>query len=107
MYTEEDTSCCGISYLHYFPSRVTEQTLAAFNRQFEDFTKAPVNRLVACSLTDTQMKVWAPELQKRGFRLVTRFKNSNSGNYVNVLHYTRLKRCRKKRPFEWKAGKGE
>ena len=29
---------------------------------------------------------WAPFLEERGFKMVTRFPNSNSGNYVHVYH---------------------
>ncbi len=33
-------------------------------------------------------EAWFPILKERGFRRVSRFKNSNSGNVVNVFHLT-------------------
>jgi hypothetical protein len=32
-------------------------------------------------------EAWAPFLEERGFTMVNRFANSNSGNYVEVYHY--------------------
>jgi len=60
-----------------------------------------VNHLIKVVLTDQQMLMWAETLKKKGFRLVTRFLNSNSGNHCNVLHLTTGAKTRTKRPFKW------
>lgn len=76
-----------------------EESWAAYKRKQETF-----NALLEATLTDNQMRSWAPILKKKGFRLVSRFLNSNSGNWVNVLHFqphARRGRNAVKRPFKY------
>lgn len=77
--------CCGIRHITGFglisPTSV---------RSLDDCIKqVQANRLMEVTLIDSQLKRWWPELRKRGFRQVTRFRNSNSGNNVTVLHFIR------------------
>jgi hypothetical protein len=62
------------------------------------------NVLTEAVLTDEQMRTWAPVLCRKGWRLVTRFLNSNTGNMVNVLHYSAKREFRRPAdlPFEWR-----
>lgn len=106
-------NCCGIKHVVGFGEAFTDYRGMELDQNVEDYleeygncnkdNKTTFNGLLEATLTDQQMAAgWAAELKKRGFRLVTRFKNSNSGNYVNVLHYTSHEprgKSRTKRPF--------
>jgi hypothetical protein len=107
--------CCGITHIVEFGPQPNEKSLRRFKElvnSFPDEQYEGVCRdgfegewvedgwdekwksngkkfsciLEAC-LTDRQMQGWAPHLKEVGFKVVTRFPNSNSGNVVNVLHY--------------------
>lgn len=53
------------------------------------------SHLIEVMLTDYQMTEWAATLKEFGFKLHTRWYNSNSRNYCNLLTYqTRNPRCR-------------
>ncbi len=117
----DGAGCCGISHIHDFYGAPTgnndaarlDELLAKFqNHGAADEAgriargyREPRKGLIVVSLTDGQMRGgWAPILKERGFRLVTRFLNSNSGNHVNVLHKTYGNTRgvhRPARPFEW------
>lgn len=61
--------------------------------------------LVEAVLTNTQLKdpVVAEAIQDAGFKLVSRFKNPNSGNICNVFHYNQVPRSTTGRlPFKVK-----
>ena len=104
--------CCGISHVYDFPPAADETWL---NREIndaisdirgswedsegEDF-KGNFGHLIEVALTDSQMEVWAPTLKKKGFKLAHRFRNSNSGNVVNVLTYA-TRRAGVKRPWSF------
>ena len=98
--------CCGIRHIQGFGSIDYASMAEAFVKEFKDlmepFTRPGCNLLVEAVLTDRQMvSGWAKVLKDFGFRHVSRFKNSNSHNYVNVLHFTRSKRNRVKMPFTY------
>lgn len=83
-YVEHGGECCGMS--HIYDMGETKETLRVVDRTLRDL---PTNHLVEIVLTDRQIKrnKSIPKgLKKRGFKLVSRFYNDNSGNYCNVLH---------------------
>jgi hypothetical protein len=105
--------CCGITHLEGFLAYPIEETLKQLNRKMELFNgprrywrrntgQKDFNVALECVLTDQQLSgkrrysyqaegtgtTWKEELDKRGFKLVFRFKNQNSGNYCNVFYYT-------------------
>jgi hypothetical protein len=116
-------SCCGITHVIGFehaPTRNLKNSLnmilrtwredmyeGRYNDDTGEYEDVPdtFNCVLEATLTDDQMvNGWAPEMKARGFKLVNRFKNSNSGNYVNVLHFSPAEprgRNRVKRPFNW------
>ena len=108
-------SCCGMSHLSRFgPNPSREQIdrlildrIAAVPGRVANHGNAPRgldNHLFEAVLTDNQMQVgWAAVLKEYGFRFVTRCYNSNTGNYINVLHYspTRASRRNADLPFDW------
>lgn len=113
--------CCGILHLYDFSgsevsvekqldkilaSWIEEEYDEAFRECSCGFCPPPpdpktFNALLEVVLTDSQMQMYGQLLKKRGFRLVTRFKNSNSGNYCNILHYTPCEPAPTKPPYTW------
>lgn len=111
--------CCGISHWIDFGGSVTADELRSLDRLIErakerkyegerrsDWSEytCGFSHLNEVVLTDNQMMTWAPELKKRGFRLMHRFFNSNSGNYCTVLFYNPYGprgRNRVKPPYKW------
>lgn len=85
--------CCGINHIVGAGSIRSAEELDDLLRQ----TRQRVNdgMLVEIVLTNSQCRS-RPELpvmiQKKGFKLVNRFKNPNSGNICNVFHYNRRPR---------------
>lgn len=125
-YRRDVGGCCGTYVLNGFGGQWTQvaenQMLALMaeremdvrgrNREHLVAGKRPyegrqiANVLTVAYLTDEQMAAgWAPRLKRLGFRLVTRYYNSNSGNNVNVLHRsdTRASRRNADLPFDWPA----
>lgn len=110
--------CCGVDHIwdfDYLRSRsvlgldaVSQERVDTFKRTIENWKYNNASRLLEACLTDSQMNGWAPYLQEVGFTLVTRFRNSNSENTVNVLHllsarpHTQTARGKLPRPFKWK-----
>lgn len=89
--------CCGMRHLAGFNSRDTEESIR------EEVRKAMAARagVVEVVLTNRQCREartqHIPEiLQRVGFKLVSRFKNPNSGNICNVFHYNQ----KDPRPFK-------
>lgn len=77
--------CCGIRHITGFGYKDANSI-----KELDWCIKSVLaNRLMEVTLTDSQLKVWWPELKKRGFKQKTRFRNSNSGNHVTVLHLIR------------------
>lgn len=111
--------CCGITHIHNihgnnFREGDMESLKAKIIKYVEEFIdenmgfydpeypedegwKEPVerfNRLFEMVLTDQQLyeQGWAKPLKDFGFKLVSRFRNDNSDNICNVLHYVQGKR---------------
>src|SRR5688500_7758877 len=113
-----DYSCCGVSHLSRFGATPTDEEIArmdqliqqkldnlyARNQHRPGEPENKTNHLFDICMTDDQLRVgWDRTLKQKGFRLVSRFFNSNSGNFVNVLHYspTRATRRIEELPFDW------
>lgn len=84
--------CCGVRHMHSFNGNETEEdlrTLLSRTRQHKT-----QGMLVEAVLTNAQLKnsQLAENLQKVGFKLVSRFRNPNSGNVCNVFHYNQAPR---------------
>lgn len=104
--------CCGMIHIHNFPpfsylnekqkAQITPENvkkhihkcvLASYGKRRAwtlkcDLPSAKWNSLVEAVLTDSQLDGgWRPILAEAGFKEVSRFFNSNSGNYCTVLHY--------------------
>lgn len=87
--------CCGMYHIQGFPIgedvknlKVVKDALAAVGNQI---IEPGEGRLCEIVLTDGQieaMPVLVKGLKELGFKLKTRFKNRNSGNYCNVLHWS-------------------
>lgn len=96
-------SCCGMRHLRGFSALDTEATIKA---QVENCYPANMGGIIEAVLTNAQCNnprtSHIPEaLQKVGFRLVSRFKNPNSGNICNVFHYNqKAPRPFKRLPFK-------
>lgn len=114
--------CCGIRDIEDFESRYRRGPLerhldeSMANEVEEvldglrvDGEEPPENGsiLFTAVLTDQQLtnnEDLVRLLKKKGFTLVNRFRNLNSGNICNVFHYTQrksLSRRKKDLPFNW------
>lgn len=82
---EHGGECCGVKHVHDFD--LPERDTAALDRVLKAVCPAGnPNRLSEVVLTDGQMQQgWGPILRARGFRLVARWRNSNSGNVCNMF----------------------
>lgn len=96
-------SCCGMRHLRGFNANDTEERL---RREVENCYPANRGGLIEAVLTNSQCNSpgtrHIPEaLQRIGFKLVSRFKNPNSGNICNVFHYNvHASRPFKRLPFK-------
>jgi hypothetical protein len=99
-----DTDCYGHSvgkgYNWYRPSRPKETYLERFEEYICYIKLKRPQGLIEITMTDGQLDgyqywnnnidkhnhAWAPVLEKHGFKEVTSFKNSNTGNTVHVFH---------------------
>lgn len=85
---QDHASCCGISHLCSFD--VEEDDGYDYSSIAVALSDIRPNRLAEITLTDGQMQDM-PDLVRdmaaAGFVLVNRFRNSNSGNIVNVFHH--------------------
>lgn len=130
-YVRDAGACCGLYIAHGFGNRYSSALYEALKRQMaarEDDVRnrnggflvdargggRVANVLSQCTLTDTQMRTvgednlsWAEVLQRDGWRLVTRFYNSNSDNNVNVLHHSTTRESRRPAdvPFTWRGAR--
>lgn len=101
--------CCGVDHIFGFSylRNSSKDLLKTFQERVAVWKRNNRSRLLEACLTDDQMLGWAPYLQKEGFKLVTRFHNSNSKNTVNVLHLlsarerTRTAKGTLLMPFKW------
>jgi len=93
MFIDSVEECCGISILNqvgYARAKPeVENMLLRMSVCLEDVT---LGMLVTMTLTDSQLrpsamkKYFLPAIFDMGWTLVTRFRNPNSGNTVNVFH---------------------
>ena len=103
MHISDEEGCCGILILNGVGYSDTDDGAEALVKELNRVVlrNGPYGQLVTKNLTDNQLsysamkEVFLPEIFKRGWRLVTRFRNPNSGNIVNVFHYTAAKRVAK------------
>ena len=107
-YTRHGGACCGISHISGFDRAAVAQLDEVLSQH--DYTRdhgTPGNRLLEAVLTDRQLDRnnasyderitpsvraaggWGNVLASRGFVLVHRFQNSNTGRYCNVFHRVR------------------
>ena len=91
--TNHGGGCCGVNHIREAGSIRNEEeidTLLQGTRQY-----AKKGMLVEIVLTNRQCQQ-RPELpvmiQRKGFKLVSRFLNPNSGNICNVFHYNKSPR---------------
>ena len=84
-------SCCGIRHIHAFTGHETAEDIERLMKSASVRHGKATCILVEVVLTNSQCKKkdgYLPALlQQLGFKLVTRFKNINSGNICNVFHY--------------------
>lgn len=99
-------SCCGISHIYSFPrfnpkgpgsancitnaDEAERRIRYLISKYWTDSSRRlseDKNRLYEAVLQNSQRAEWEPVLLKIGFELVTKFKNTNSGNQVFVYHY--------------------
>lgn len=82
----EHYSCCGINHLCSFDSYGELE----YDSLVDALSQMGGNRLAEITLTDQQMAEMPDlvcDMATAGFVLVCRFRNSNSGNVVNVFHH--------------------
>lgn len=88
-------NCCGITHMwnltRYEEGSEFEESVDEFIcwRMYEDGDDH--SHLIEVVLTDAQINEFrgrARYLKEKGFKLVNRFLNDNSGNWCNVLHLT-------------------
>ena len=110
MYIQEDSGgCCGIKHLCRVGGAMNTETAQTKLDVLDSIVANRANNgvLITMSLTNQQLalkgtrEVFVPGIKERGWQLVTRFLNPNSGNIVNVFHYTSNLRTAKVRnlPF--------
>jgi hypothetical protein len=96
--------CCGINHLQGFYG-LNKENRERLVKQFKDLVanykkRSSRNMMLEVAITDGQAKQWAPYLKEEGFEHVHRFRNGNSGNYVNLFVFSKG-RVRKAQPFEY------
>lgn len=81
-------ACCGMRHSYGWSGFIT--TPEGFAAHLDTQIRVVhANRLIEIVLTDGQIRrrAWVGNtLAEKGFRLVTRFRNSNSGSICNVFH---------------------
>lgn len=79
--------CCGVKHVYGFVRPDQHDAVESLDRVLEAVCPADnPNRLSEVVLTDDQMEEgWGPILRARGFRLVVRWRNSNSDNVCNMF----------------------
>lgn len=80
LYVDGHVSCCGATFLSGFGVFPSDSAL----EQIDDLLKTQ-KHLYECILVDYQLIRWREPLEARGFKVVARWYNGNSGNYCNLL----------------------
>jgi hypothetical protein len=87
---EHGGGCCGISHISEFAYE-EEDEVPDYKGEEEDIARmladGPRTHLFEIVLAGTQIKNRRAMLKRLGFREVTRFRNSNSGNICYVFHH--------------------
>lgn len=108
--TPHGGSCCGMMHLRGMSAHLGQHDEQSYEREMKRHIAASLpthnsNRVVEVTMTDDQLRTpWIPGVLRRcGFKLVNRFRNSNSGNNVNVFHRIKksLSMAVEDLPFEW------
>ena len=94
MFISTEEECCGIGIFNDVGSVSTKRDVETMLHNMSVCLNNAVRpgQLVTMTLTDRQLspgamkKYFLPALFDRGWTLVTRFRNPNSGNTVNVFH---------------------
>ena len=93
MYIGSEEYCCGIFILNQVGSSNTELGAEGLITEMSSILEdVSPGMLVTMTLTDRQLshgamkKYFLPAIFDMGWTLVTRFRNPNSGNTVNVFH---------------------
>lgn len=86
---DEITDGCSTAGMRwYYPKRKREtigDRLKAYIKWADSDRSGQVLEIVL-GLEDWNQKAWIPFIEKLGFKLVTLFENSNSGNTVGIWH---------------------
>lgn len=80
--------CCGITNIYNFPV-YSEEARLDVERQINSICRNRPSGLIEIVLIDRQLGPaggWAAAIEDFGFVLVSRFLNSNHGNWCNVFH---------------------
>lgn len=83
--------CCGIRHIKDFGIDTTKESIMAQLSSTRQHSTQGM--LVEVVLTNRQCKMYPDHprwLQELGFKVVSRFKNPNSGNICNVFHYNKV-----------------
>lgn len=107
-YVEQHKSCCGIYHImghsgggftpagrHYSTGYPTEEEL---DRMI--YRNGALNEITLTNRQCRENPDYIALIQRKGFRLVTVFKNPNSGNICNVFHYSSNMNQRRRPPFK-------
>lgn len=106
--TPHGGSCCGMMHIRGMSAGGNTEAQYEANLRRHIAALLPSgnnNRVIEITMTDAQLRTpWIPGVLRRcGFVLVNRFRNSNSGNNVNVFHRIKksLSMAVEDLPFEW------
>ena len=114
MYADHAGSCCGIKTAWSFDYATREEFETVYNNHF---VRGNNNRLLEVVLSERQVNLrtqgerarmledWPAILAEKGFTLVNRFRNSNTGRICYVFHKLneRLPMSPEYLPFNWPA----
>lgn len=81
--------CATLGMRWYFPKRKREtlgQRVKAYVKWADEQREGQVIEIVLGLGDEFNQKAWVPFIEKLGFKLVTLFENSNSGNTVGIFH---------------------
>lgn len=106
--------CCGMTHIRDFYTSVSfdmKRLATCINTTLDELRAdngidddKPFGHLFEVVLTDQQMQTYSEAMKEKGFRLVNRFYNANSGNYCNILHlavHQPRGKSRRPRPYQW------
>jgi hypothetical protein len=83
LYVDGHVSCCGATFLSGFGYEPTNECLGFLDNILGK--EGNQRHLFECVLIDDQLNCWEKPLEDRGFKVVARWYNGNSGNNCNLL----------------------